>query len=790
MSDRHLSSAERATRRSGGRPVLGLALVTLAAPLALGGTRPALMVTLSAGVALAALWWGFTRRDEAARWPWTLWAPAALVALGVAQCIPLPEGVRALLAPSAMALAPPGWAPLSLDPPATVVATLHQAAFALAAVVALDARHRGRRLLLWALAGGAAVIAVLGLVHWLAGFDRLLGVLPAWDRAALTGYVSVFVNPNTLAGYLTLGAMTGLGLTAGARAARTRRRAALVTLLAAGGAVLTGSRGGQGALLLGALIFTALAIYHRADAGAPARGRARFVAAVALLGCLVGVVAAVIMLPEWGARLAEDGRVAIWRDTLGCLGDHWRVGAGRGAFAAVYPQCQTMAIDGTVSHPETIGLQLAVEWGALGAAVALVGGGLAWVVAARRARSAFRPVSWGLVAGLAAVGAQQLVDFGLEAMGLSIPVAVALGLALGGRHAPIDSEPRLWVRPLVLTLAGLLALLAALVGWSAAGHRADAEARAVLAEGTPEAVERRAAEAHARHPADYYIPLIAAARLAETGGSLPAVFGWLNRSFERAPAIGQHHLLAARVLLAAGRPAQAAGEYRQAITATPWDEPRLVREVARRLSDPVQMSAAVPAEERAWRRLGEVLLAGGRVAEARAAMEAVLLLHDTAQAARIIRGRACLADGDDRCLDGEADWLIAHERAAAGHGLRARRALRRGEVERARAEVEAARAAAPDDAATWRLTAEVAGGLGEMDAARQAYSTLWQKVGARPVEAAAVLAAWGRLELRRGDATRGRRMLEQAAGLDRQYADEARAAIERAAERAAESADR
>ncbi|MEZ4432508.1 MAG: hypothetical protein R3F65_08855 [bacterium] len=704
------------------KPAAGwpLAAVVFAAPWALGGTRPAAQVALAAAVALA-VGWRFAA-GGGWRWPAVLWLPFVPAGWGVVQ---LAAGI-------------------TRDPPATVIATLHQLAFALVVIAAASVEPDERRRLRRVIATSAAAVAALGLVQWITGADRFFGLIAPLDRPALGGYFATFVNPNTLAGFLVLGAAVALGWFVESG----RRGALAAAVLAAGGAVLSGSRGGQVALVLAAAVFAALA----------RRGAGRGVGLGALGFVALAVGAAVVLLPDWGADPGLDGRVAIGRASLGCLAEHALGGSGRGTFAVVFTACQQAPLPGTVTHPETIALQLAIEWGVPVALVALGGGLAAGALALRRAGT--HPGRWGLCAGLVAVGAQQLVDFGFEAMGLSLPVAAALGLAL----ADGPERPRA-----VPAVAAALLALGSIAGLWAARHTADADAARVLAATTPAAIEAAAAEATARHPADAHLQFVAAARLAETGGRLDAIVRHLDRAMSLAPVDGRPHRLAARVMRAAGREAQAAAEYRRAFAELPWLRGALVREVAT-LAAPTQMAAATPPEARA--ALGEVLLAAGRAGEARAAMEAALLVDPGEADAHRLRGRACLALADAPCAAEAAAWLEAAGEAVAAHGLRARAALAAGDHDGARAAVAAAEAAG-DTTAALRLRAEVAGALGELDVARAAYDALWRRVAARPAEAAAVLAAWGRLEKHAGDPERGRRMLRQAAALDPQHAAEA-----------------
>lgn len=719
-----------------GSPALGLAVVVFVAPFALGGTRAAVQVGLAAAVGLAVVW--HAARGGRLRPPPVLWWLLVPAAWGIVQCL----------------------AGVSLDPPATVVATLHQTAFAAVALLAASAGRRERRLVRGALLAAVTGVAALGLAQWLTGAEQIFWSIPALHRPALGGYFATFVNPNTLAGFLVLGAVIALGA-----AVETERRGLYaVAALAAGGAVLTGSRSGQVALLVALIAFAVLA--RRGE------GQTRPALLALALG-VVAVAAAVVWLPDWRADPGLDGRLAVAIESVQYIIDHDMLGSGRGTFEYVFPGYALLARPETVTHPETIGIQLVAEWGAPVAAVAIGAGVVAWVQAARRAgRHAGR---WGLCAGLLAVGLQQLTDFGFEAMGLSLPVAAALGLALA-------DDSRAEHAPRMTALVAVPVLVGALTGIWAVIHHADRDGAWVEAAATPADLEARAAAATARHPADPQIPLIAAARLAALGAPLDAVLPHLNRAMARAPHDGRPHLLAARLLRAAGRSDQAAVEYRFALTELPWRRGALIREIAT-LTDPAHLAAALPrpdrraySDERA--ALAEVLFAADRAADVRAMADHLLSLDPDALDAHHLRGRALLALGD---LDGAArtaDGLLDRRDIQRGERLRARIALARGDAAAARAAVAAAFEADPEGVAPLWLRADVAAATRDLVTARATYDLLWRRVAADPAEAAAVLAAWGRLERHAGDAARGARMLRQAAALDPQYADEAAQTVE------------
>ncbi len=746
---------------------LGLALLLVAAPLAVGGARWGVQLVL-AGAALVLLAVSAWSRlaDGGLRVPWPLWGPIALVALGLLQLVPLPPAVVEFLSPRAHEVltyglgdlglyGPEAWRPLSLDPPSTWVATFHQAAFAAVALLAANLARRDGRLVERALAYGAGLVALIGFVHWAFGFDRIFGAYEARDIARLTGWFSTFVNANAGAGYLALGALVALGLFTGSSDDRTRRIAAGALTLSAAGCFLTGSRGGHVALVIGLVAFAALA--HAPgdeDHGDTVRARARLASRVALVVGGVGLALALLLLPDWQRTHWEDPgqeqKVVAWYATRDYLRDFWAVGSGRGTFGVVYPQYQEIQVQGTVSHAENIVLQLFTEWGVAGGLLALIAGVVGWVTCVSAVGRTTHPAHWGIVAGLGAVGLQQLVDFGFETAGLSLPIAAGFGLCLG-RAAQRDPKRRPRRASLAWGAAGGAIALAGLLAWrgpTAMDRHPDDAVRAVRDAGDPLAA---APALVAEHPADHLLPLTVAARLAATrSADVPTVMRWVNRSLFLFPRGGDAHLLAARVLAAAGHGAQAATEYRLALAAQPWRLGRLVHEVARRFPTPALLLGAVPETNRARGALGEALLRGPGPERARATMALALEADPSDVEARAVLARACERLGDMPCVEESARLLIAGGQAGLGQVMLATVAARAGDAATARAALAAAEAAGERDVKVLHRVANVHLLLGDAEGARRLLDKLWPLVALDDLAAANTLTVRAEVEAKLG----------------------------------------
>src|SRR5262249_49354127 len=103
------------------------------------------------------------------------------------------------------------------------------------------------------------------------------------------------------------------------------------------------------------------------------------------------------------------------------------VGVGRGALEPAFTRVHPASAFVTFSHLENEYVQAVVEWGIPGALILAVP--LAWLglLAVRRWRDG--PPAPASLGGLAVVAIQSNVDFGVELLGLAVPVTVVAATA-------------------------------------------------------------------------------------------------------------------------------------------------------------------------------------------------------------------------------------------------------------------------------------------------------------------------------------------------------------------------
>lgn len=501
----------------------GEALVLVAvcaAPWMFGSTQAwaELLLLLVCGlVAVVAALWGRSPPGWRSLTSPPSLALGGLVLLALAQAAPLPPRLMAALDPGGAELrrvylpaapervlgdsAPPVPLPpatLSQAPGETADAAARLAAAWLLfqGVVGLGGGYTALRRFAWVVAANGAALALFAVIQALTWNGRLFWTVPV-NNSSPWSAGGPFVSHTHLAEYLNLCLGLALGLALGARAGwdgwssgRSGRFGAvyLAGVLACG-VMSSRSRGGFLGMLAGLAVIVA---------GQRAVRRPWLVPLAAVAVLLAALMFAVGDADSYVERLrslldpAETGyrsRVGLWRDVLGGLRDYPVWGTGLGTFGVAADRFVGGAGAAYWKHGESVYVELLVEGGAVGLALALAC--LAAVV--RRVGHALknaggdgeRALVLGGCAGGAAVLTQFLSDFGLYVPGVAVPL-VALYAHLCGvgatRSAP--GFTRL-PRGMGARLAVALSLALATAAVTAHGLRAARAEAAVAAVGLP-----------------------------------------------------------------------------------------------------------------------------------------------------------------------------------------------------------------------------------------------------------------------------------------------------------------
>ena len=595
--------AEPAREERSGRmriPTALLALTVAGSVLAVGTVHlPVLLVVAVFAFAGAA----FALRERALAGksvapPLPALVCVALALFTLAQATPMPMSWLRVLAPTnadvwdrcLLPLGEPGpaWAPISLDPGASLVEALKWAVYAAVLTTAATlAARKGAALGVTIVFVSATLAALTGLGHGVVGATKVWGLYrPDLERQAW--HMGPLLNPNNLAGYLNLGALAGLGVALSQRPLLPRWMVVPAVALLIGMVVMTASRGGVATLPLGVL---GLAVAHRLREGRGREGGPGAAGWLAIGAVLGGAVLAALggTYATWAELYDKDVsklEMAFWARSM--ISAHPVFGVGRGAFETVFPAHNPARGYSLYTHAENFFVQWATEWGLPVTIAALAT--LAWAFRPRRVGLTKSAVVAGAWMGVAALLVQNVVDLGLEIPSVCIAVATLLGSIWGaarppgGRESsPEEAAPTRWAWGAPLALGATLAGLAALVVVGQGGHDATddrATIRAALQPATPldaGALASLRAELRRdmlRHPAEPYFPLVGGALAHRYHDQSP--IPWIQRTLERGQLNARAHVLLAEVLAARGATRQALLEVRLAVE----NEPAMAATVA------------------------------------------------------------------------------------------------------------------------------------------------------------------------------------------------------------------
>ena len=545
-----------------------LGVLVVGAPLAIGAVhRPSLFITLgvSALLALSTAWLA-TRCKSELKPALAVALPLFFLIVAAVQIIPLPAGLRSLLDPKGSALLTlaglQGAQPLSLDPPETY-GEFAKAAAALCVALAALVLSSGRRLRaiapgLIASAGLAAV--AIGLGHRAASESAIFGHFST-SGGLLVG---PFVNPNHTAEFLEISAFAALAFAFARTTSYGQRVWKLVAAVLAAGAISTLSRGSV--LALGTGAFTWFVLAPRSDIGEPFH-RSRFVAVLLALLVIVGITIGFggdSIIDEFRGTASDNlSKLLVAKDALPLVAAH-PAGIGLGAFGRVYPVYQTLPWSVWIEFVENQPISILLETGIAGAVLLL---GTVALMGRRFWKEARRDrVEASLVAGLAAVVAHNLVDFGLETPGILLPFCALLGAAFG-RQATTTQEDRVGAgfKP-ALTFFSVLAFLASLAGIFLLRAPSTRDFDTLLQPPLSSTSRDLVHAASLAHPTDY-IYALAEARLEPRGpNTIQPRLRLLNRAMLLCPRCVGAHQEAARDLWRLGRRSQSLLEWKTVVT--------------------------------------------------------------------------------------------------------------------------------------------------------------------------------------------------------------------------------
>jgi tetratricopeptide (TPR) repeat protein len=581
-----------------------LAAAIAGSALAVGTVHTITLCVVTGVLAVAAVlaWWGAEPMKARSAATLLLFTGIGLTAYTALQCVPMPIGWLAVIAPHnadvwSRALSPlhepgPSWAPISLDPTATRVEVLKGVAYLLAFVTALRMarRREGVAFLSAVIVATAIVLALAALLHPAFGTRKLFGVFDP-GTGIPDRHIAPLMNPNHLAAYLNVAFCLALASTLSPEAKVPRVITLAIALVLVAVQIWVASRGGVLTMGIGGLLVGFLALAARSKRGAPLLGISILTGVAALAG--VAMMAFSSEDAQGELLTADVSKLEIFTQAMRMVPAYPLFGAGRGSFASTFPRFRgpfthidvAAPLHVTFAYPENFVAQWVTEWGAavaLAAAIAIL-----WALrpTAALARSTIAAGAW---AALVAVAVQNFVDFSSEVPGVVLTLVVSAAIVVGGTagRTPKWRLENWSTAPRAVVLAGLgatgIAFAASLPGLGRERTDDDEDLReaAVTNPRSLRDLEALARAAILRHPGEPYLPFIVGMRAAQEHA--PEAVAWLGATLERAPVYGPAHFVLARVV-GARSPGQARLEYRLAMEEAPELVSVVMREAPNRV---------------------------------------------------------------------------------------------------------------------------------------------------------------------------------------------------------------
>jgi O-antigen ligase len=392
---------------------------------------------------------------------------AIFIAIGFLQMLPgmAPSGAARLYARAAEILghAHAAVATLAIDGSREVLLKSLACGliFAIARAICVDQRRA--RLLLMALAASALIVVAYALLMhvtthscYLGSYLKKQGDYNQSDHCLMSG---TFVNSNSFACFLGMALVAVIALVFDGRHSRRQQqldygeeegvmnwltgpKLVLIALAIVflGGLLISGSRGGFGASVLGTLILAILMM--RGSWRSPFQLRGAILVSV-LFAIVVGLIAGGALVQKM-STLSEGGsanRTAIWRASIAAIRQSPWLGWGLGSYADIYTILQPPELTLPNDKAHSTPIETIVEVGIPAAVPTFMIVLVPWLVCLQGARQRRRhralPAAAFAVSGVAIL--HSTIDFSLQIPAIAFWVSALLGLGWAqtfGRSAP------------------------------------------------------------------------------------------------------------------------------------------------------------------------------------------------------------------------------------------------------------------------------------------------------------------------------------------------------------------
>jgi hypothetical protein len=521
--------------------------------------------------------------------------------------VPLPSALRESIDPVGSAFRDDGatlldlapWPGLTRDTPASLRALIFFLILLGIAVAALRLApsERGRYKILAAVATLSGLAAVVTGVHELVGAKRLYGF---YEMHASPSILGPLLNENHLGALMAMGTCVAAGLVMYPRQPSWLRTAWMsIVLLCGAMTAASHSRGAILALIAGSLVAGGLLLGQRFTSSENSRRRrARFATSSLPIGIVGVCVVVLVVYSSAGSVSAELSRTnleevskprskfAAWKSSELLIRESPWVGVGRGGFEPSFTRVHPASGSVTFGFVENEYIQAVIDWGIPGSLCLALS--MLWFagLAVRRWRDG--PLTAGALGALTAIAVQSNVDFGVELLGLAVPVTM---IAATVSYVPLREETGralavvrgLRVVHAIALLGGALLLLSSTTNSIQDDHERLSSRPTAM---------RDVRAALERHPLDYYGYWLASELMTSSKDSRSIHL--LNHAMRLHPTHPGLHRVAAGLLFRSGHPDQAAIEYATALRSTLAPE-RLIGEVTS-MFPPNLAATAIPVD--------------------------------------------------------------------------------------------------------------------------------------------------------------------------------------------------
>jgi|GEM_PF-4105671 len=680
------------------------------------------------------------------------WILIGAAALGLVQMLPLPQSLAALLAPVTTELLDTVWPGVVSDDAMTyrIAPDLPWAASWVAWWLSaagifwlgrlLFTGHRRTMTLVRTFSFSAVLVVVVGLLHLLAGADKLWGIATWPHLSDMYAFSSVLRNNNQLGAYLAAGSLGFAGLAMYTRSQPKRSRMHVYGALLLGFfAVIANSRGVI--VVLAAMLPLLWWIDSRQAKGPGQKGSAGlWWFAVPLVVIIAGFwYAAPLLVPDFAGAVDARGvgKFDLWIPAIPHLLRHGLLGIGLGAYPFMFFQFADTRPLGFAQTPECMPFDWALSLG-LPLGIAISGGILYLVLHTLWKREKLHRSVAALI--LLFIFIHNLVDYNITLGAVQLPFFLLLGaLSVTSSRTSSHSAHRrikpVWVFTALAVLLLMSSSYAVRYSQSADWHRMHRLSAMDMPE---QDFERLAQPMLLRHGLDGYLYELMASRYLKPRDqeALRQRAMLLNRALILRPNHPETHRRLALTYLRMRRGDQAFFHFARAFEyAYRLPEPHN-REFRSRLIDnelkqlhfsPQQLWSMLP-HERKWT---EKLLrsavhdprfrseAGDLIAKAlKAHGDQAFIFLQAAVLARLNKDTDGQREYLDRAMQAAAESGNAHDRAQAAYGL-ALYHYHRGDLEQARPLFETAVDNIKNDAGPWTMYIRMLVEEQRYDAARE-----------------------------------------------------------------------